>query len=222
MELHFSDFSRAFLGMLSFAGVLSMFFLAMVGMSYNMNRENIVYSASPSMISDPGGGGGGGGSCAISSASMGFEITNITPWDSFFYLVNSREVAYFNVTDHFTCKAEVCTPQISFYAKVSGSIGGQVLNKNGPYSFANGTTSNGIQFTIFSADVEMVNWAIVYGAKGLHNNMYTNILVDYKVMGNGDIYIKYWVSYNSVLDSDVAGWMALGNLAKIFSQSGGG
>lgn len=41
-------------------------------------------------------------------------------------------------------------------------------------------------------------------------------------MGNGDIYIKYWVSYNSVLDSDVAGWMALGNFAKIFSQSGGG
>lgn len=153
---------------------------------------------------------------------MEFNIQNNTPCYSFWYIVHSDEVSYFNVTNWYYGSTIATSPTVSLVAYVSGSPGGTVLNKNGPCSFINGTNSNGVQYEIFSADVEMVNYAIIFGGNGPVNNMYTNVLVDYEVMGNGNIYIKYWVSYNNVINSEVASWMAITNLAKEFSQSGGG
>lgn len=173
----------------------------------------------PSMIKGPGGGGGGP---SVSWASMEFNIINKTPWYSFWYIVDSDEISYFNVTNYYWGATIASPPSVSLTAYVLWFPGGTVLNKNGPYSFVNGTNSNGIQYEIFSADVEMVNYAIIYGENGPVNNMYTNILVNYEVMGNGNIYIKYWVSYNNVVNSEVAAWMAITNLAKEFAQSGGG
>ncbi|KAA8922408.1 hypothetical protein [Thermoplasma sp.] len=153
---------------------------------------------------------------------MEFNIVNKTPWYGFWYIVDSDEISYFNVTNYYWDATIASPPSVSLTAYVLRFPGGTVLNKNGPYSFVNGTNSDGIQYEIFSSDVEMVNYAIITGENGPVNNMYTNILVDYMVMGNGNIYIKYWVSYNNVINSEVAAWMAITNLAKEFAQSGGG
>lgn len=201
---------------LSFFGVLSMVLSVtgsslVVGTLIQQGNGN-----SPNVITHPGGGGG---PCA-SSASMEFTITNNTPWYCFFYVVHSTETAYFNVTNLYVNPDIVASPGVSIYANVGGFPGGQVLNTNGPYHFVNGTNSNGVQYEIFSGDVEMVNQAIVYNQ--IMNNMYTNILVDYEIMGNGSILIKYYVDYNNTLSAEQAAFITITDLLKSYSASGGG
>ena len=217
-EVTFRDIILGVVGVLSFFGVLSMIL--------NMSGQSLITGImasqgntnAPGVITPPPDGGG----CEISTASMEFTITNNTPWWSFWYIVHSTETAYFNVTNFYLGTDITSSPSVTLYAAVGGSVGGQVLNKNGPYGFTSGVNSNGVQYEIFSADVEMVNYAIVYGSNGLLNNMYTNILVDYEVMGNGSILIKYFVSYNNTLTSEQAAFMTITNLLKSFSASGGG
>jgi len=208
------DLIGALLGVLGFFGVLVIFSSSFGGVAFKSVTVNKVpNTVFPNLIA-PGPGGG----VASSWASMEFQITNSTPWWEFWYIVNSVEVAYFNVTSYWNGYQLVYQPSVSLYASVSGWPGGEVLNKNGPYNFVNGTTNNGTQYEIFSADVEMVNYAIV--GSEIQDNTYTNILVDYLVMGNGNIYIKYWISYNNVLSAEAAAWIYITNLLKQYESSG--
>ena len=215
-EISSRDVILGLIGTLSFFGVVSVM-LSVTGSSPvagSLTQQGS--GGSPNVITHPGNGGG---PCA-SSASMEFTITNNTNWYCFYYIVHSTETAYFNVTNLYANPDIVASPAVSIYANVGGVPGGQVLNKNGPYDFVTGTNSNGVQYEIFSGDVEMVNSAIVYNQ--VMNNMYTNILVNYEIMGNGSILIKYYVDYNNTLSAEQAAFMTITDLLKSFSASGGG
>jgi len=96
--------------------------------------------------------------------------------------------------------------------------GGKVLKEVDPYDFSNGTTSNGIQYETFLAEVEMVNYAMTNA--GTFPNKYTNITVEYKVMGNENIYIEYWISYNNNPGAEVNNWMNITNTHEVYTKSG--
>ena len=166
---------------------------------------------SPNMLTTSGGGGGP----AYSWASQEFEIQNNTPWYEFWYVVRSNEVAYFNASTYWT-GTQTESPSVTMVANAFGNPPGQVVSRNGPYEFTSGINSNGVQYVIYSGDVQMADTALAGGSPVTSSN--TNILVDYEVMGNGNILIKYWVDNTAITN----GWTGLQDLAKVFSQSGGG
>ncbi|GEM_PF-5059825 len=221
------DALSALFGVVAFFGVFSLFVSSLGGIvgasDRGLNNLPVGVNFIPSVIKPPGGNGGGGNTPPYPTyASMEFSITNNTPWWSFWYIVHSKEVVYFNVTNHYEGGKIIKPPSVNLDAKVSGFPGGEVISKNGPHNFNNYTNSNGTQVETFLADVMMVNYALVYGESSPLNNMYTNIVVGYKVMGSGHIYIKYWVKYNGVLSAKLATYMAITNAAERFAASGGG
>ncbi len=206
------DLIGALWGVLGFFSVLVIFSSSFSGVAFKSVTVNKVPDKVSQNVIAPGPSG-----ALTSWASMEFQITNSTPsWDNNF-IVNSIEVAYFNVTNYYNY-VDVFPPSVSLYANVSGVPGGEVLKKVGPYDFSNGTTSNGIQYETFLAEVEMVNYAMTNAGTG--PNTYTNITVEYKVMGNGNIYIEYWISYNNNLGAEVNNWMNITNTHEVYTKSG--
>ncbi len=206
------DLIGALWGVLGLFGVLVIFSSSFGDVAFKSVTVNKVPNTVFQNVIPPGPGG-----ALTSWASMEFKITNSTPsWENN-VTVDSVEVAYFNVTNYYDY-VDVYQPSVSLYANVSGVPGGKVLKEVGPYGFSNGTTSNGIQYETFYADIEMVNYA--WTVAGTYPNTYTNILVEYKVMGNGNIYIEYWISYNNNPGAEVNNWMNITNTQKVYTASG--
>ncbi len=204
-----------FKGIFLFFDVQSVIFgqnsLSMVTGTLNSQGD----SNSPYLETHPVGTGG----YCVSRATMEFTITNSTPWYSSYYIVKSTEKAYFHVQDTYAGTRFCKPPEVSICASVSGLPGGKVISINGPHYFVNGTC-NGVPYETFDGDVVMENYAWVNGHQT--SNMYTNIVVHYKVEGNGVIKIRYWVKYNGVTNSELAAYITITNQLKTFSASGGG
>ena len=198
------DIIAAAVGVFAFFGALSVLLEATGGVAHSSGYSNNILTTS-----------GGGGGVAYSWASQEFEIQNNTPWWEFWYSVHSNEVAYFNASAYWT-STQVESPSVTMVANAFGNPPGQVVSRNGPYEFTSGTNSNGVQYVIYSSDVQMADTANT--AEGPVTSTNTNILVDYEIMGNGNILIKYWVDNTAITN----GWTGLEDLATVFAQSGGG
>ncbi|QRF75737.1 hypothetical protein Thermo_01243 [Thermoplasmatales archaeon] len=101
--------------------------------------------------------------------------------------MNSNEVANFNSSTNWM-GTQVSCPSASRVVNTSGNPPGQVMSRNGPYEFTSGTNSNGVQYVTYSGDVPMADTALTVDGPATITN--TNILVDYEVMGNGNIWIS--------------------------------